>query len=1362
MSQNEKLGIDIVVNLGDAQATLQKLTDLMNNLGKSPNEATDKLERLTAKFKLLAQSFAEFDPDTKGGLRKAALQIKAMMDEFGKADQIEKFGNRLRKAEQDMDSHVASFEKAQAAKVAALKKEDAEAESNFKAETIRQFKKIDQENKIQQTSLRAYSQYLDQKKRMDDVAAAAAQQAAWNAQAGTAGLKYKAAPGGGFVRSSVDTNATFSYSGGQAVPNSNAANEVARAAERMNAAFQGAHEGASGLNISLSKMFERLTEFYSMRTVILAVGNQLREAVSGALDFNQAIHDIAAISGESRDEMGRFGDSILNIATHSRYTAKEVSELMELLAQAGISAKDLPEVSTAVGMFATASASKPQEAADVYTTAANVFDIKAENSTRVTNALTAALNESKLTVQGLSTAFNYLAPQAAQLGRSLEETLGIIATMSQAGVKPSTIGTGVSQLMKEFLVPKKRLQTMLDAYGINPEEINPKLHSFAEIVDVLKNKGVETEHLFQSLESRVGRSIVAALNLGGDAFRNMTDSVTGTAAAAVAYEKAMEGANARTNVLKQEVQRLAVGLGEVFGPVASGVLTFLTDFVRGLQTTEGKAAIVISTLGLLANAMKALTVDGVLLSLSNPIFMAVAAVGALAAGFAYLGSQTTESAAQVKKSVDAHIQHAEVVQRTGDALRNATEEKKKYGNITDATKASLNKLKLEYPALLGNLDLEKISVAELTEVYKKLNAERVLDQKGKIAEFNNLAHIIETKKADQAEYLRVAEENGKHGTRVPSWIPGSADYFAGKLGQEIKDFQEQYDKLKGVLDFANMVRDRNGDWQYKQATVKPGKLVPPLPDANAGTGNAERKGENYSTHLEEANAKAEAEHRKNTIDFFKEELKDTSMEKELREAMIERVEELITEENELLKKKAVLAETKKLADAFSAAVGYDADENRYFYRDRPKDKKKAQVYDQQRADFADAYPGYKDLINNGIIPEFDSKNDKDLNAFAGSIAKQDNKPGALPKLTAPQLEKQMTFEMKAVQQRIDLRKQEAWTAAQVNQLDQELLEKTMSMGAMKIKNLENDNEEIEKWVTKTTWTEKNAAEFEKYAALHDENVDRIKEENLLLQAQGDQLRKLQDHSLTGNFQKGAQGVLQSATDTDKLTQQVGANITTTAIDGVTSSLDGMVTALANGENAWKSFRTGLGNMMKQIADELQKYILKMLVVYAVQKLIGVFTGSGGSGGGGAAMTSSTSAGTFTLGANGLSAARFAEGGPVPLNMGIPGQDSVPALLMPGEFVVPRNIVAKYGVKYFEDMKAEKFAAGGLVGAGSKTGASNGTSDKDNGDLTLNIINVVDPRTIPKTTGEEILNVMSYEAAKEGPTFKQWKAKIGNK
>jgi hypothetical protein len=221
----------------------------------------------------------------------------------------------------------------------------------------------------------------------------------------------------------------------------------------------------------------------------------------------------------------------------------------------------------------------------------------------------------------------------------------------------------------------------------------------------------------------------------------------------------------------------------------------------------------------------------------------------------------------------------------------------------------------------------------------------------------------------------------------------------------------------------------------------------------------------------------------------------------------------------------------------------------------------------------------------------------------------------------------------------------------------------------------------------------------------------------------------------------------------------------TALAGINTELARQGDALKAQKDGWQSFKTSLGEVFKEISKMLMEYVAKMLVVWTVQKLIGI-AGSAMGGRNG-----------ITTGADGVQEYQFADGGPVPVQyfaagtavkslkdlggaipdtIGTPGKDSVPAMLMPGEYVIKKSSVDLYGVDYFHQLnqgKIQKFADGGSVG-GAKSAAtsSEGKDSKDGTPYSFSIINVADVNSIPPIDGQAVVNIVSFDAAKKGPTY----------
>ena len=233
------------------------------------------------------------------------------------------------------------------------------------------------------------------------------------------------------------------------------------------------------------------------------------------------------------------------------------------------------------------------------------------------------------------------------------------------------------------------------------------------------------------------------------------------------------------------------------------------------------------------------------------------------------------------------------------------------------------------------------------------------------------------------------------------------------------------------------------------------------------------------------------------------------------------------------------------------------------------------------------------------------------------------------------------------------------------------------------------------------------------------------------------------------------------------------------LDEVNNSLAKQEKAVRLQTNAWAAFSEGLKGIMKSILEELQKYITQLLVVWAAKKLAGLAMSAWDS------WTSPSGAGVSDIGATsnveivgGVPTQRIASGGfitsngvqrfavgglaamggALPTNIGKPGVDSIPALLMPGEFVIRKEVVDRYGVDYFSKVNSQRFADGGLVGG---SGAAKG-SDSGKG-YSLQIVNVADAKSIPPqpVDAQQVINIVSFDASRKGATYKTIKGVINS-
>jgi len=1407
MSTNERLGIQLYFDLKELDANLSQIKSKLQNtfgdlsklvdvtkindtfkatttqvelLNKAWGTTTAKTkERLKEMFDIeQVQKYVQKDLDiTKKGLNeKTAATKKAAEDQQKVNDQV--FKARLRQLseeEKQLNTSLRAYAKYQEAREAAFKKsENKQAlaeEAAFQNRIWAEYKaSVNYANKIfkdaaaeRKRVLRDESNNRKAQAKADADEEAAIVKRAWAEHAASvnyANQVFSASNKAGKVTGGPVSTQWSKDIETQAKQAEAFLQGLGRQGFKyVNGAIVEATQSMKGFNGGLLNLLNLEARFYSVRAILFAMTTQIRDSISSVLDLNQALHDTAAISGASVEEMQRLERVALNLAASSKFTAQGIMDVMKTLAQAGVNANQMPDVTKATVMFATGAGATPDQAVKLMTTSLNAFEIEAKDSMRVANALTAALNSSKLEAGGLGTAFNYIANEASAMGMSLEESLGIVSAISQKGIMSSTIGTGMSQLLSNLVAPKGRFSALLEKRGVNLDAINPAKNSFADVVKELEKADFTLQEIQSSLDKRVARALVTTLNVGSDGFRRMTEAVTGTNATLIANMKAMEGVRNQMNVVKQEFVIAVNDIGKILSGPLAAAFGLLRTFVAGLNTDGGKFVLALSAISVAAMALIPMIVNLTktiqALGLATAIFTKLNPwVAALTLGLGAASAAITLFGASQRRSKKELEDYTSQIGKTADKIKQAEDSmnsfvlsitatgvsKVTYNQLTVEQRKALDDLIKNHPEYLSGLNKEKDLLDQINEAQDKVIENKRIGARIGVNSYNFYGDLL--KKAETNASNLESELAG-----APKETRARNRYF-NKLGEKynddpttaLKKMKEYIETVKqwqslsasqagtfGQVDPMTGLMSFNDDFSSK----KKGKIEPGDAVTNAAK---ERQKE-----LE----KAKEEAAKNYLDY----LKDVQKNKDKFLSEVEKLE-YSTQERE------ANARIKALEDVLTDTTKTYEEKQSAFEEAKLEIRKKVEAkYSDDRKSIVEGFlsaGATDDLFDDytKALENLDKKIDADISSEANPLGYKLNKKSGL---TSDYYEKQAERRFRTEAQALNLQKEQAKTAEEIRNLDIQILQAQIDSGDMKVKSYQNDLKVLglsEESVRKKQEEGVELSENERrYINIRDKMEEIVNLNSQLLKQQ----TELKDTSFGTNFKKGMYKANRGFGDAASMTEDLGYNITNTLETSTESAVNGMIDALGKGENAWRSFKDGIGNILKDIADVLQKYIVKMMVVYAVQQLIGMATAS--SGGGGSPMTSSTSAGTFTLGANGLSPAQFADGGVV--TGGIPGKDSVPILAMPKEFIVRASAVDKYGVDFMQELNAgrvKRFAAGGSV-SGVSASASSGKSEQP---WVLNIYNIADIESVPRTTGPEIINTVSFSLSKRDVLYRQIK------
>jgi TP901 family phage tail tape measure protein len=226
------------------------------------------------------------------------------------------------------------------------------------------------------------------------------------------------------------------------------------------------------------------------------VSGEMAKLVGNTVRFQDALKGIQAVSQATDAQMVRLAGSIRDVASNSSFSMAEIADAAQTLAQAGTDISKIPGALQAVNNFALATGGSLQTSADVLASAQNIFPN--QNFNQLSDQLTGTVNVSKLSTEDLKTIFNLAAQTAASSGISSQQLLGASATLSNLGIKSSTIATGLRELILEIFSPDKQaidfLKKRYTALGENLGEAqikavfrgfqnsdNPLQNAFAEL-----------------------------------------------------------------------------------------------------------------------------------------------------------------------------------------------------------------------------------------------------------------------------------------------------------------------------------------------------------------------------------------------------------------------------------------------------------------------------------------------------------------------------------------------------------------------------------------------------------------------------------------------------------------------------------------------------------------------------------------------------------------------------------------------------------------------------------------------------------------------------------------------------------------
>lgn len=345
---------------------------------------------------------------------------------------------------------------------------------------------------------------------------------------------------------------------------------------------------------------------------VLAVGAAFATfAVKSAADFDAAFRQITTLFDATDEDLAKFKDSILEYASGSSASLEEITNSLSAAIGSGVEySKSLDLIATAEKL-SVATRADLKGTTEVLVSTLNAYGLSTSEAGSVSDKLFQIIKDGKIEMTDLSASLANITPIAATAGVSLDEIGAGIATLTAAGVQPSTAIDALRSALSNLIKPSEQAKKLANELGIEFDANALKSKGLAGVLDdVQKATGGSADKMAILFGDVQGLSAVMTLTGSqADAFADSLGSM-GKAAGAVdaAFAKmngSVEQSSAKAvNALKvllveigtpllDEFGGIATAIAKVFAAVADsvkdGALSGLVEYIESLAAEIQKA-----------------------------------------------------------------------------------------------------------------------------------------------------------------------------------------------------------------------------------------------------------------------------------------------------------------------------------------------------------------------------------------------------------------------------------------------------------------------------------------------------------------------------------------------------------------------------------------------------------------------------------------------------------------------------------------------------------------------------------------------------------------------------------------------------
>ncbi len=243
-------------------------------------------------------------------------------------------------------------------------------------------------------------------------------------------------------------------------------------------------------------------------TVSAALGGlSFGGAVTSAAALEAQLDKVAAKGGYSADEIARLKAAAEEIGPRLGVPVQQAAEALEVLAAAGLDAKQNVATLPAVLALAKAEGLGLEAAAALVTDAVTIMGLSFSDAGRVADVLVQGANLATTSAAELGGALKVAGGQAKAAGLDLEQTSAILDTLAKGGIRGAEAGTALRNILGLLSDPAGQARQALAALGVSSGDLG-------EAITAISRAGPRGEAAIRAFGVEAGPALRALLAAG--------------------------------------------------------------------------------------------------------------------------------------------------------------------------------------------------------------------------------------------------------------------------------------------------------------------------------------------------------------------------------------------------------------------------------------------------------------------------------------------------------------------------------------------------------------------------------------------------------------------------------------------------------------------------------------------------------------------------------------------------------------------------------------------------------------------------------------------------------------------------------